>query len=721
MKTTYRNTILALLGLLVFALGGFLFYFREARLPSEGQLEIASLQRPVEILSDAQGFRHISAANAHDLFLALGYLHASRDIQYMDRLARAATGRLSEAFGADFLDIDRFCRLMKFHQKGKQFCYWIDLEVHDILTAYCQGINTYIQQNRYRLPRSFKRRHYQPLSWDCAVCLAVQRLLAWQQSSGWIKSILFYKMLEIYGTEKLQSGFPLETGWPSDNFPHYGTRFFAVLDEFFQNAALLNALFDDNPPFSTEQYGRPARTDKGITPLLYGRTSWPGNTYQIVELECPAYHAAGVTILGIPLIIKGFNATIGWNLNPCSVNDFQVFVLPYDHRTGKYRYQGHELSPETHHEMIPIDKQRAQPFLRISTILGPVISDLSSRDTLSDILSIQWSGHKFSDEFKALLDINRATGWSEFHNASAALHIPGILALYADPSGTIGLSASIPSDGEYDRSATLPTIYKTDVYINREPYPTDQPISVYPEPGNFIILNKYPADSLELVQDSEGPPTDSTIIRQALHPMDPAARLYLPLIAEAIPDSTLNTTLAKRVRANLMSWDLTASNDKIAPTIWNTLIWELCRAIYADEMNLVDQNLFERCSLMKNRLIANALTLVQQGESDWFDNIHTPRYVERRNDVLLKAFHQTITGLSEAHTQSIMEWEWNRVYPNLEPVNDRIILQLQPRKQLYQFSQTNIQKDVRAPAYIIMQTDRDRLLSQGAHILMLHP
>ena len=68
---------------------------------------------------------------------------------------------------------------------------------------------------------------------------------------------------------------------------------------------------------------------------------------------------------------------------------------------------------------------------------GPVISDLPLLRRRGSI-ALRWMGHAASDEFTALLDLNRATSWQEFRDALAFLAVPGQNMLYADAGGNIG-------------------------------------------------------------------------------------------------------------------------------------------------------------------------------------------------------------------------------------------------------------------------------------------
>src|SRR6185437_9186029 len=71
------------------------------------QFLLPQLQHPVEIWFDERLVPHIHAENDHDLYFALGYVHAYFRLWQMDMETRAAGGRVSEVVGEKTLKFDR--------------------------------------------------------------------------------------------------------------------------------------------------------------------------------------------------------------------------------------------------------------------------------------------------------------------------------------------------------------------------------------------------------------------------------------------------------------------------------------------------------------------------------------------------------------------------------------------------------------------------------------
>src|SRR6478672_8120552 len=81
---------------------------------TEGESKLAGLKEPVEVLRDRWGVAHIYAKNAHDLFLAQGFVAAQDRLFQIDLWRRQAAGEMAEAFGPEYVEADRFARLMAY-------------------------------------------------------------------------------------------------------------------------------------------------------------------------------------------------------------------------------------------------------------------------------------------------------------------------------------------------------------------------------------------------------------------------------------------------------------------------------------------------------------------------------------------------------------------------------------------------------------------------------
>jgi penicillin amidase len=132
----------------------------------DGDLDVPGLAAPVEVIRDEWGIPHIYAENDEDLFFAQGYVVAQDRLWQLEMWRRWHEGRLAEVYGPEAYAYDARTRLMMY--RGP----WDDTEwtsyhadAHRIFTAYANGINAFVEQNRDNLPVEFQLTGIVPDPW----------------------------------------------------------------------------------------------------------------------------------------------------------------------------------------------------------------------------------------------------------------------------------------------------------------------------------------------------------------------------------------------------------------------------------------------------------------------------------------------------------------------------------------------------------------------------
>src|SRR5687768_9713490 len=100
--------------------GAFGYLLRRPLPQLDGEVRIKGLNAPVEIVRDRWGIPHISARDALDAYFGQGFCHAQDRLWEMELTRRLAAGRLSEVFGKDALDVDRFQRRVGLHRAAQR-------------------------------------------------------------------------------------------------------------------------------------------------------------------------------------------------------------------------------------------------------------------------------------------------------------------------------------------------------------------------------------------------------------------------------------------------------------------------------------------------------------------------------------------------------------------------------------------------------------------------
>jgi penicillin amidase len=132
----------------------------------DGNLKVAGLEKPVQIIRDRQGIPHIYAQNDHDLFFAQGYVMAQDRLWQLEMWRRWHEGRLAEIFGPKAYDFDARTRLMMFRgpwDDAEWKSYHPDAE--RLFTAWANGLNAYVAANADNLPVEFKLTGVRPEPW----------------------------------------------------------------------------------------------------------------------------------------------------------------------------------------------------------------------------------------------------------------------------------------------------------------------------------------------------------------------------------------------------------------------------------------------------------------------------------------------------------------------------------------------------------------------------
>lgn len=143
-----KKVLLALLIIVVIFGIASLFIINHLKPDYEGAREITTLKEEVNVYYDTYGIPHIYAENEADAFRTLGYVHAQDRLWQMELLRRVAKGRLSEVFGKDLIDTDKFFLSLGIDEHTLETVENLDhdTEMVQLSKAYLEGINTFIKE-----------------------------------------------------------------------------------------------------------------------------------------------------------------------------------------------------------------------------------------------------------------------------------------------------------------------------------------------------------------------------------------------------------------------------------------------------------------------------------------------------------------------------------------------------------------------------------------------
>lgn len=436
-------------------LASFLYLRHRFRLPLprvNGTAEIAGLKERVEIIRDRWGVPHIYAANLEDLFFAQGYVQAQDRLWQMELNRRLAKGQLSEIFGKEAFEADRFVRTVGIARSGRNDLSCLSAESRSLLDVYTGGVNSYIDGNSNKLPLEFTLLGFKPEPWQPLDTLAWVKMQAWQLSANWSTELLNAALVGKVGPERAAQLFG---GYPQENPVILADQTVIqaaepVLDAFRNVEAWFPADALAGRSNNWTVRGRRSATGKALFAYDPHLGLTMPSLWHACHLVCPELEVTGATFPGVPGVVVGHNAniTVGFTTSFADVQDLYLErfnpqdPLEYEHN-GKWR------KAERIVEEIRV-KGEKEPR-RIEVILtrhGPTVGGLLRVESGAKNLrfALRWAGSDGSDPIAAVLRMGQAGNWSEFSAAMALWGTPSQNALYADRRGNIGyaLTGRIP-------------------------------------------------------------------------------------------------------------------------------------------------------------------------------------------------------------------------------------------------------------------------------------
>jgi penicillin G amidase len=183
-KPRRRRKILRIVALcLLLMLVGVLMYgtwlVRRSWPQTSGTVTLAGLTARAEILRDRWGTPHIYAQNTHDLFFAQGYAQAQDRLWQMEFTRRVGNGQLSSILGPDTLPVDRLMRTLGLRRTAERDWENISAEPREVMQAYSDGVNAYIDSHRRRLSVEFTIFGVDPEPWTPQDILVTVGLMSW--------------------------------------------------------------------------------------------------------------------------------------------------------------------------------------------------------------------------------------------------------------------------------------------------------------------------------------------------------------------------------------------------------------------------------------------------------------------------------------------------------------------------------------------------------------
>ena len=704
--------LVALLGVavLVVAIG-----YRQLSLPkTDGTLSVAGLAAPVDVVRDAEGIPHLYAASEDDAWFAIGFVHAQDRLWQMEMNRRTAAGRLAEILGAGALDTDRFLRTLGVRRNAVAIAENLDAKTKRALERYAAGVNANLDQRR-SAPRALLGPEFAltgapfPEPWTPADTVGWSTMMAWDLSTNWSSEIARMRLSQRLTKQQIDELMPPYPGNPRVDAE--GRTLAPIPDAPLDVAdypALYRSLKIDTQALADDAGALMARAPYAMVegigsnnwvvagsrtasgkPLLANDPHLSMSTpsiWYLAHLSAPGLDVIGATLPGLPFVVLGRNARIGWgatNTGPDTQDLYVEQLRVVDGKTEARTPDGWQ-PVESRSEIIKVKDAADVTLVVRRSRHGPLISDVSKAATealrplgdASYALAFQWTALRPDDRtLQAGIALNKASDWAGFLDAVKDFHAPQQNYVYADVDGNIGYVAPgrIPvrkADNDLKGQVPAPgwdARYDWDGFV-----PFDQlPQRLNPPEGFVVTANhKVVADDYAPFLTSEwAAPFRARRIEALLDATSKhdaasfaaiqgdvkslAAVALLPLLRDTPPSNAE----AREVLAKLQAWDGTMRGDAAEPLIYAAWMRELVRLITRDELGT---DLFAAYWEARTVFLINVLSN-HDGQSRWCDDVSTPE-VETCAQMKSRALDLALADLTRRIGPDRSHWRWDALH-----------------------------------------------------------
>ncbi|SJN53703.1 Penicillin acylase 2 precursor [Vibrio ruber DSM 16370] len=424
-----------------------------------GTVKLNGLDGPVFVFRDNYGIPHIDALTSDaDAFYALGYLHAQDRFWQMELQRLTVKGQLSEVFGADTVETDKFMRTWGFYRSAEQSWPKFTPKQKALIVSYTQGVNAFIAQQK--LPIEFKIFGFKPQRWSETDSIAWQKMLAYNLQSTWSEKLKNQEIMNDLGEAMIPVLHP--------KYPDSGPTIMSESDLrqitfsnkdsvdnsqiISQNSADADSIFASSAAVKKVTNLFPNHTKGSNNWVLSGSKTSTGkpilandlhlglsspSLFYLAEIKGPTLHVTGATIPGVPGVIEGHNDHIAWGSTNVNPNDLELIV-----EDGNNKIFSRD-------EVIKVKGEEDVKYQVLSTKNGPIINDYIDLPSNQDnkYISIQWSALMDTDvTVGSFIEMNYARNWQDFLKALSTYVTPAQNFVYADTEGNIGykLAGKVP-------------------------------------------------------------------------------------------------------------------------------------------------------------------------------------------------------------------------------------------------------------------------------------
>lgn len=409
------------------------------------ELKSEQVSGAIRIVFDDRMVPHIFAQNLKDALFAQGYVEAYHRLFQMDMSTRSPDGKLSEVLGKKLLAYDKTQRRLglSYAADNAEKSWNKYPKLLENIDAYTAGVNHYIANlTPARYPIEYKLLDFEPQQWTNRHCALLLKAMS-QSLASYEEDIEMANALKFFGKEDFETIYPL---YNSKDIPVVAGPYTPIKTPSENNAVLqelgvyLPSIARPHSPDGIGSNNWAISGNKSQTglPILANdphlALTLPSTWYEIA-ITTPDFSAHGVTLLGMPGIMIGFNEHIAWGETNVGHDVMDYYTIDWtDENKTSYMLDG-----EPAVAILKIEKYAVKDMGEIYdtvryTIWGPVVDDNTN-------LALRWVVHDSANgpEFMTFISGMSCKTYDEYLVATNNFQAPAQNFVYADKHNEIGL------------------------------------------------------------------------------------------------------------------------------------------------------------------------------------------------------------------------------------------------------------------------------------------
>ena len=433
-------------------------------------LDSKALTALVTVRRDAHGVPHIEAANQDDLFVAQGYVTAQDRLWQMDAYRRNSNGELAEIMGPSLVEHDKVQRVLQFRNTARRVYANLPAADRARLDDYARGVNLFIEQHRDSLPAEFRLLAYRPQPWSGVDSVSVGLMMVQMLDTHWPTKLSRDRIAAKLNNASLEADLYPVGSWRD----HPPTGILLDLSQPHAEPAPSKGDDDDDEdePSTAGAAGLPAQVDPRALLAVMGLPDCAGcvagsnnwvisgkhtasgkpmlsndmhlglavpNIWFMADLSAPGFHAAGVTLPGMPFVLAGHNEHVAWGFTALMSDVQDLYIEKLDGK-GNYQDLDTQWKPLTvDHEVIKVRGGKDVLVDVQSTAHGPLLNPILPKEARP--IALKWTLYDTTLNSIPLYQIDCAANWTEFSAALGTWSWPTQNVVYADDQGHIAYHA----------------------------------------------------------------------------------------------------------------------------------------------------------------------------------------------------------------------------------------------------------------------------------------